>query len=332
MAINFDEQKRDKLNRTTKIIKEDLPSVINKTIHFKKGITVLNGLEADYIDNSIIGSITPAPGKFTTGDFSGQLQGALLNNQMVSLATFDVLSLMDSPLFLNMLCNNPGAGVMYDVSGNGHNGSYQGGMTIDDRIKQALGWIVEYDGSNDHVTFSDHTDFSFGDSSNDYAFTFIFVINVVDGPDRSIMSKWDEYTAGGLREWDIVLTAAEKLQLLQYDESVNKQCSKIVNTALSLGMHLCGITSPGDGGATAMNNVKFYVDGAVVASTATNNADYVAMENTVAQPRISARLDSGGNQENFYDSGMAMVGSDGSEWSAAKMNQLWHLTKGLYGV
>ena len=331
--IDFSQQKRGKLvQRTVKTTRQIFPSVISRLISFTNGITVTGGLAADNIDDTIIGATTPAAGAFTTVDFTSQIQGALLNNQMASLATFDILSLMTAPKFLNLQCDDPGAGVMYDVSGNGHNGGYQGGMTTSDRIKLAMGWLVEYDGSGDHITFTDSGDFSFGDSSNDSAFTFIGLINVVDGSDRSIMSKWDEYTAGGLREWDVKLTAAEKIQLLQYDESVNKQCSRIMNSALSVGWHLVGITTPGDGGATAMNNVKIYIDGSVVASTASNDADYVAMENTVAQPRISAKWDGSGDPADFYDSGIALIGLDGSEWSAIKMNQLWHLTKGLYGV
>lgn len=406
MAIDFNEQKRDKVNRITKIIKEDLPSVINKLIKFKRGVVIedyltvgKNTLESGaykfYVSgNSWITGITilqdsivllganriiksgshsnasnieleiPVSGTDATNhainlkidtnkilsvkakgdgaggivesskevDITGQLKGNLLNNQMVSLATFDILSLMTAPKFLNLQCDDPGSGVMYDASGNGHNGSYQGGMTTSDRVKEAMGWLVNYDGSNDLVTFTDHNDFSFGDASNDSAFTFICLINVVDGSDRSIFSKWDEYTAGGLREWDIKLTSAEKIQLLQYDESVDKQCSRLMNSAASVGWHLVGITTPGDGGATAMNNVKIYIDGSVIASTATNDADYVAMENTLAQPRISAIQNSAGNPEDFYDSDMAMIGFDGSEWSAIKMNQLWHLTKGLYGL
>ena len=124
--IDFNKQKTDKLNRVIeKTVMQGFPDTINKLINFTNGINVTGGLAADNIDDTIIGATTPASGAFTTGDFTSQVQGDLLNNQMTSLTTFDVLGLMTAPIFLNMQCNNPGAGIMYDCSGNGHNGAYQ---------------------------------------------------------------------------------------------------------------------------------------------------------------------------------------------------------------
>ncbi len=53
--------------------------------------------------------------------------------------------------------------------------------------------------------------------------------------------------------------------------------------------HTFAATYDGGGGATAMNGVIIYMDGAVMASTATNNAAYVAMENGALLPTLGCR-------------------------------------------
>lgn len=263
-------------------------------------------------------------------DVNGTVQGDLLNNYMVQKATFDILGLMTDPRLLTSLeCTDPGAGTLLDVSGQGHTGTYQGSMTTSDRIKKNMGWALNFDGSNDHISFPDHNDFSFGDASNDEAVTFFGVLEVVGTVGgQIIISKYD--VNASLREWLLKVNGAEKIQFSIFDESLNVSCSKETDVALSLGWHSYIITYDGVGGATAGNNMLIYIDGVLVASTATNNANYIAMENTAEPPLIGRYTESIDNDEFAGD--MAFLGIDGAVWDAYDVHRFHQLVKGIYGL
>lgn len=266
-------------------------------------------------------------------EVTGQLQGNLINNQMVQKATFDILGLMTDPRFLNLQCEDPGAGTMTDVSGQGHDGTYQGSMTTGDRVKKGMGWAVDFDGTNDYVNLGDSDDFSFGDGTNDEAVTWFGVVEVVDvAGSQVVISKLDETTGIEQREYRLDITSAQKIRLIQFDESVGVACSKIIDGALSIGYHSFVVTSPGDGGATAMNNVKIYIDGVLVASTATNDGAYVAMENLATPCWIGSLESTDGNPVFFMNGDNALTGMDGAEWSAMDVHRFHQLCKGLYAL
>jgi hypothetical protein len=280
-----------------------------------------------------IGGTTPATGVFTTLEATGQLQGALINNQMVQKVTFDILGLMTDPRLLNLQCEDPGAGIMTDASGQGHDGTYQGSMTTGDRVKKGMGWLLDFDGTNDYISFVDHNDFSFGNGINDEQYTWFTVVEIIDSIIyQKIFSKNNAQTGSQSREYFLDITDSRKIRVYQQDESSNKLCTRITDVALTSGFHSVTITSPGDGGATAMNNVKIYVDGELVASTATNDAEYVAMENTSTPFLIGALYGVSGTPEKYMEGDIALLGLDGSEWSAYDVHRFHQLCKGLYGL
>jgi hypothetical protein len=252
---------------------------------------------------------------------------------MVSKATFDILGLMTDPRCLYMQNEDPGAGTLYDSSGQGHDGTYQGSMTTGDRVKKGVGWALDFDGTDDYVDLGNGNDFSFGDGTDDEDVTWFGVIEVVDTAlSQTIISKWDQHDTGESREWKIYLLSNEIFRLVQYDESLNVQCIRGTDSVLSIGWHSFVITSPGDSGATAMDNVKIYIDGVVVPSTAINDASYVAMENSTSPMWIGAIELTGGAPADFMAGNSALLGMDGSEWSAFDVHRFNELTKGLYGL
>ena len=297
------------------------------------GDSFIKRASAWYLDGAVIKPRTSGTSLEYDGsaDIAGQYQGALLNNQMVQKATFDILGLMTDPRFLNLQCEDPGAGTLYDASGQGHAGTYQGSMTTGDRVKKGMGWALDLDGTDDHVDLGDSDDFSFGDGSNDEAVTWAGVFEVVDtAGNQTIMSKWDETVVLPLREWRIYLIDTEALRIMQFDESENKQSFRTTNAGLSVGWHSFVITSPGDGGATVMNNVKIYIDGALVASTANNDAGYVAMENLASKCWVGAIQNTSSDPYLFMTGDSALTLMDGSEWSAFDAHRAHELFKGLY--
>lgn len=280
-----------------------------------------------------IGGTTPATGVFTALEATSQLQGALINNQMVQKATFDILGLMTDPRFLNLQCEDPGAGTMTDVSGQGHDGIYQGSMTTGDRVKKGMGWSIDFDGTDDYINLGDHNDLSFGNSTNDEAVTFFSVLEVVNTATfQQVFAKKDSTGGSTLREYIVDIGSDEKIRIVQYDESASVSCNRVTDAVITIGYHTLCITSPGDGGATAMNNVKIYIDGSLVASTATNSASYVAMENLATPLWIGATDSGGGTPAYFMQGDVALSGIDGSEWSAFDVHRFHQLCKGLYGI
>ena len=280
-----------------------------------------------------IGGTTPSTGNFTTLEATGQLQGALINNQMVSKATFDILGLMTDPRFLNLQCEDPGAGTMIDVSGQGNDGTYQGSMTSGDRVIKGMGWTLDFDGINDYVDLGDSDNLSLGNGTDDEEVTFFFVCEAIaTGGTQVLFSKYNYLSGSEEREYQVDLMSTKQLRLLQFDESDNRVCLRKSDDEISDGYHSVVISSPGTGGATAMDNIKMYIDGILIASTATNNASYVAMENTGTSLLIGTSKDTSGNPDNNFEGNVAMVGMDGSEWSAFDVNRFHQLCKGLYAL
>lgn len=280
-----------------------------------------------------IGGTTPATGVFTTLEATGQLQGALINNQMVQKATFDILGLMTDPRFLNLQCEDPGAGTMVDVSGQGHDGTYNGSMTSGDRVVKGMGWTIDPDGINDYISFVDHNDFSFGDGTNDSEVTFFGIVEVGSyGSDIAIASKRDRTTALPLREWFLYFDSAEKIGLRFYDNSQNVSCAREQNIASAAGWHTFVITYDGTGGANAADTITIYIDGVVSPSTASNNASYVAMENLSVPFWIGSSRNTDGNPNLFITTDIGCLGIDGSEWSAFDAHRFHQLCKGLYSI
>lgn len=242
-----------------------------------------------------------------------------------------ILALMTSPVFLNVMCDDPGAGTLYDISGNDHDGTYTGTWETSQRLKQGRTWKLNPNGSDNYIAMGDHNDFSFGDGSNDSAVTFFGMIEVVDTAIiQRLIAKRDNTTGSELREWNIYITEVEKLGIGIWDESVNVQCFRNIDVGLSVGKHSFVITYDGTGGATAGNNITIYIDGVLVASTATNNANYVAMENLTSPMVIGAHINTSGSYDNHFAGDFGCLGIDANEWTAAKVWRFHQLCLGSY--
>lgn len=130
-------------------------------------------------------------------------------------------------------------------------------------------------GGTDHFTVGDHADFSFGDGSSDSPFSFaMWVYSIADGGNQTLASKY----GGANQEWWFWMDGDEKINFWISDQNVSKTAKIITNDALSDGWHFIVVTYNGRGGATAADGFKIYVDWVEWETTATNDADYVAME------------------------------------------------------
>ncbi|MCK5217614.1 MAG: hypothetical protein KAJ93_07480 [Methanosarcinales archaeon] len=242
-----------------------------------------------------------------------------------------ILGLMSSPVFLNVMCEDPDAGTLYDISGNDHDGTYTGTWATTQRLQLGRTWKLNPNGSDNYITLGDHDDFSFGDGSNDSVVTFFGMIeNALDTVHRGIFSKWDETTGTEAREFLVYLRSTEKIQINISDESADVDCNRVTDAALSVGNHSFVITYDGAGGATAANTIKIYIDGALVASTATNNGAYVAMENLATPLWIGGWEQADGTPGDLIQDDFGCLGIDASEWTAAKANRFHQLCLANY--
>jgi len=175
-----------------------------------------------------------------------------------------------------------------------------------------------------YLSTPDTADMSFGDGSNDSVMSVGGWIEVVNtGGSQRIISKSTGTSATS--EWALSLGPTETLWLICYDASAGKLCYRNTNTPLSVGLHFVTVTKDATGGATAMDATVIYVDGVAVASTATNDDNYVAMENLAVVPQIGR--DTSGS---YFAGDLGRLFVTPEELTAAKVWQLFEKTRGYY--
>lgn len=95
-----------------------------------------------------------------------------------------------------------------------------------------------------------------------------------------------------------------KVKVILRDASTGVNVTRYQDTVYATGVwHFFIVTYDGGGGATAANGITLYMDGAVVASTATNNAAYVAMENGAGTTFLFHRTAAAGFATGVYAGG-----------------------------
>lgn len=189
-----------------------------------------------------------------------------------------------------------------------------------------FGQKVAFNGSANYGSTPDVDNLSFGNGSADQAFSIVALVNVTNtAASRAIVCKY----AGAAREWLFQINGSDLLSLALFDESGDWQPTRVSNSAITQGsMRLFGMSYDGSGGATAMNGVTLFQDGLAIASTANNNADYVAMENTAANVTIGALST---QVANFFNGEMALVAVCQKNLSAAEHWAIRKACEGYFG-
>lgn len=156
---------------------------------------------------------------------------------------------------------------------------------------QGLAPVLTFNGTTETITTPDVGFFSPGDASNDTSFSVFAWCNFTDMTTTTIISK---YGAAANGEWVLYSgDVSDKPQVAFRDASAGVEPGRLADAAQTSdegSWHLYGFVFDvtAGSGATVANGITIYRDGAVLASTATNNASYVAMENLAATPRIGA--------------------------------------------
>ena len=166
--------------------------------------------------------------------------------------------------------------------------------------------IVGFNGTDEEADTPDAAFWSRGDGSNDSPFSVGVWANVTDmALERNIFAKWDVTSGDQKREWRLSIDSSDKLFLRTYDESVNVGSRRESDAAITMDefRFLVG-TYDGAGGANAADTIALYDNGVVLASTANNNASYVAMEDLAGFPTLGFNLGNSG-PDNLFDGSMA---------------------------
>ncbi len=189
--------------------------------------------------------------------------------------------------------------------------------------------IVTFNGLDEHATTPDAAAWSV-DDSGDAGFSVGAWVHVVGGAYAAIFTKWHNTTP--LREYRFIVEDGNKLNLTIGEESATAFPKRVPDVAIPLNQWIyVVVTYDGTGGATAANGLTFYVNGIAVASTATNKAGYVAMENSITTP-ILGDLANGGMLWNGMIAGgplgpwFATHNAAGTP-TAAQIEQLYELGK-----
>jgi len=164
-----------------------------------------------------------------------------------------------------------------------------------------VGKCLDFGGADCVVITNDHDELSFGDSTNDSAFSISAWVYVTDGDTQSILSKYDATAGAAVQEWLFLINVAQGLSASLIDKSANSSKQMSTDDALTTGWHHVVLTYSGVESDNADDSIILYVDSVAVSQTGDDIGTYIAMENTATKVVIGAAYDSSGNLGYFFE-------------------------------
>lgn len=231
----------------------------------------------------------------------------------------DSINLESSRIAQWKLNENAANTTVLDTDATSHDGLTQVDNTEDLSVAGIISTCLDFGGADAVVITNDHDELSFDDSGdNPFSIAaWIYVTEHTDG--QVILSKIDSSN----KEWQLFLSASENLIMSVIDQSASEADARIVSDdSLVPGWHHVVGTYGGAGGSTAADDMVLYVDSAVVDSTATTNANYVAMENLTGKVVVGARIAS--SLELYFQDKIDNVVLFAAELSAANVLNLYN--------
>jgi hypothetical protein len=181
-------------------------------------------------------------------------------------------------------------------------------MESDDLTSNCPGIIPQYslsfDGVNEYINCTDNNAFTFGNATSDFPFSMSVWVKMVDATDFRMISK---YISSGGREYFFGTTTDDTVIFVLYNHFSDFRFVYIKSTVpLSENVWTnVTVTYDGQGGSTAYNGQKIYVDGQLQSTTFVVNGVYSAMTNKTAPVEIGA-LSSIGSYANGKIAGARM--------------------------
>ncbi|KKL48251.1 hypothetical protein LCGC14_2327410, partial [marine sediment metagenome] len=140
---------------------------------------------------------------------------------------------------------------------------------------QGLIPVLTFDGVDEEADTPDAAYWSRDDAAGANGFSIGIWANVTNvGVARCFMAKFDE-SGAEQREGVFFINSNDTMRLFLFDESTNVDVYRNTDSAITMGSwRFFVVTYDGTGGATAANGITIYEDGAVIASSATNDGSY----------------------------------------------------------
>lgn len=191
---------------------------------------------------------------------------------------------------------------------------------------QGRATYYDLNGTSHYLYKTDDTDFTFGNSLSDRAFTTTVALNADSVISAQIMGKWDNNSQ---REWRVFLDASGYLTFQLYDESVDKYIGRQYTSALTTSTwNIITTTYDGTGDCEGCH---IYLNGVQVDNADYENAGYIAMQDTTAYFMVGA-LKNNTTYSEYYDGKLTWLGIASREFDPDEALALNHLLKGLLGV
>jgi len=179
-----------------------------------------------------------------------------------------------------------------------------------------------------HLAGIDHANYSFGDGTDDSAFSVGVWICPNSIATNVIVAKYD--SAGNLEEWRFFIDSNGKLSLELHDASASASEIAISDDALTIGQWVFALASYDGGQASPV--VNLYVDGTLVNDgSTTETGSYVAMEATAAPLTVGCSGVTATPVAEFHGR-IALPFVTGKALTAAEVSQLHELGSVLLGV
>lgn len=291
------------------------------------GVTTITGVTAIVGATGITGNLDISAGADITGTvtITTDLYGAEINDQhtyMLAEAIYGQNANVAHSLMIGWLTTPADAGTEQDLSPDDNDATYKTcTWTAADQLYDDFAYALDLDGTNDHLTCADDATWFMDDNGGANGCTIGGVFEITNtAAVQSIMGQWDISTGAEARTFKLIVDAAEKIQLLTYDESANIETSYISDAAVAVGYHVIHVMYPGSGGATNHNATIIYVDGVAVAGTAANDGSYVGMEDLAGLLWIGATESTGGVAELFFAGNMGFLFFTADQFSA---DEVW---------
>lgn len=176
------------------------------------------------------------------------------------------------------------------------------------------------------VEIDDSADFSFGDGTNDSAFSiaaWVYVVNA--STSQVILAKADGTTGAEVREWVLSIDYHEHLKFVLWDESANSYIFATSGDSLSSGWHF--VVATYDGGEDE-SGITIYVDNIEDTVNRWHSGTYTAMENLATKVVIGANEQADGNLGNYWRDKIDNVIIFDIELNQANVSALWNDSNG----
>jgi hypothetical protein len=175
--------------------------------------------------------------------------------------------------------------------------------------------------SGAYFEIADHSDFSFGDGSDDDAFSIVALVNLNStSKTHALFDKWSQTSRSEAREFLFRMGADGKLMFCQFDESANAYIGKKTGSLSGdEGNWKCYVGTYSGGGIN--DSSKIYRDGVDATDSDGSGGSYTAMENLSANIG-SFIVGSSGIRSNFGDYKPGVISVIKEELSAVKVKQI----------